>query len=227
MTTIGILLFPEFQLLDVAGPIEVFAATQGLESVLVAATRDRLAPVGWPQIEFAPEADFAGAPHLDVLFVPGGIGVRHAIADAATRAFLADRAPGATYVTSVCTGALVLGAAGLLQGYKAATHWCYMDLLPLLGAIPVDERIVRDRNRITSGGVTAGIDFGLELAAELCGEREAQRAQLYLQYAPQPPFSAGHPSGAPRDVVENLREGSRENHEARERLLREVLLESR
>ncbi len=227
MTTIGVLLFPEFQLLDVAGPIEVFAATQGLEPMLVAATRDRLSPAGWPHVGFDPETDFANAPHLDVLFVPGGIGVRHAIADAATRAFLAERAPDATYVTSVCTGALVLGAAGLLQGYKAATHWRYMDLLPMLGAIPVDERIVRDRNRITSGGVTAGIDFGLELAAELCGPREAQSAQLYLQYAPEPPFSAGHPSGAPRDVVEAMRASSQDSYDARERLLRDVLLESR
>ncbi len=225
---IGVLLFPEFQLLDVAGPLEMFAAADGLQSLLVAATRDPLTPAKWPQVAFVPEADFTSAPHLDVLFVPGGIGVRHAIGDAATRDFLARRAGDAAYVTSVCTGALVLGAAGLLRGYRAATHWRYMDLLPMFGAAPADERIVRDRNRITSGGVTAGIDFGLELVAELRGIREAEKAQLALQYAPAPPFSAGHPSGAPRDVVDEVRADTQATHEARERLIREVLaLESR
>jgi len=227
MKTIGVLLFPEFQLLDVAGPLEVFGTTDGLQPLLIAATRERISPDHWPQLSFIPDADFASAPKLDVLFVPGGIGVRHAIADAETRRFLVQRAADAAYITSVCTGALVLGAAGLLQGYKAATHWRYMDLLPLLGAVPVDERIVRDRNRITSGGVTAGIDFGLELAAELCGVREAEKAQLYLQYAPAPPFSAGHPGQAPGDIVNELRARSQENYDARERLLREVVLEPR
>lgn len=221
--TIGVLLFPEFQLLDVAGPLEVFGATAGLEPLLVAATRDAISPDKWSGIDFVPDSDFANAPKLDVLFVPGGIGVRHAIADAATRAFLAVRAAEAAYVTSVCTGALLLGAAGLLRGYKAATHWRYMDLLPILGAIPVDERIVRDRNRITSGGVTAGIDFGLELAAELKGRAAAETAQLYMQYAPAPPFSAGHPSEAPPEIVEALRARTHANYEARERLLREVV----
>jgi len=217
------LLFPEFQLLDVAGPLEVFGAAEGLAPLLVAATRERVSPDRWVGIDFLPDTDFANAPKLDVLFVPGGIGVRHAIGDPTTLRFLAERAVDASYITSVCTGALVLGAAGLLRGYKAATHWRYMDLLPMLGAVPVDERIVRDRNRITSGGVTAGIDFGLSLAAELRGVDAAQKAQLYLQYAPAPPFAAGHPSEAPPGIVEELRARTQANYEARERLLREAV----
>jgi cyclohexyl-isocyanide hydratase len=119
--------------------------------------------------------------------------------------FLRAHGERARYVTSVCTGALLLGAAGLLRGYRAATHWAYMDLLPSVGAIPVHERVVVDRNRITAGGVTAGIDFALRVMAEIAGADRAERAQLMLEYDPAPPFRCGHPSVAPPSLVEQAR----------------------
>jgi cyclohexyl-isocyanide hydratase len=125
--------------------------------------------------------------------------------DSAVLAFLRDRAPAAQWITSVCTGALVLGAAGLLRGYRAATHWSAMDILPVLGAEPVDERVVIDRNRITGGGVTAGIDFGLTVVGRLFGDDMAQLIQLGQEYNPQPPFNAGSPRTAPAAVVERYR----------------------
>ncbi|HTX55649.1 MAG TPA: DJ-1/PfpI family protein [Candidatus Acidoferrales bacterium] len=222
-TTIGMLLFDDFQLLDVAGPLEVFGATEVAQPILIARSNDPVAASHWNGVAFTPDADFESAPALDVLFVPGGKGISRAVEDPATLAFLAERAPRARYITSVCTGALLLGAAGLLHGYRAATHWLYMDLLPLVGAQPVDERIVRDRNRITSGGVTAGIDFGLALIAELGGDLAAQEAQLYLQYAPAPPFDAGEPRSAPAALVEALRARWQPNHEARAQVLRKAM----
>jgi len=225
-TSIGMLIFPDFQLLDVTGPLDMFTRTKGLCPVLVGATSDPIAPEGVSGIAFTPHTDFAGAPPLDVLFVPGGQGIAKAISDPPTLSFLRSQASSATYITSVCTGALVLGAAGLLDGYRAATHWRYMDLLPLVGAEPVDERVVRDRNRITSGGVTAGIDFGLVLVAEIMGKAAAEAAQLSMQYAPAPPFRAGHPSTAPQQVVEELRKRTHLLHESREMLLRKSALRS-
>jgi len=225
-TSIGMLIFPEFQLLDVAGPLEVFASAEGLRPVLVGTTCDPVSAVGFNGIAFTPDTDFAGAPPLDVLFVPGGLGIAHAISDPSTLSFLRARALTATYITSVCTGALVLGAAGLLQGYRAVTHWRYMDLLPLVGAKPVDERVVRDRNRITSGGVTAGIDFGLVLVAEIMGRGAAEATQLSMQYAPAPPFEAGHPSTAPQQIVEEVWKRTHLLYESREMLLRKSALPS-
>jgi cyclohexyl-isocyanide hydratase len=191
-----------------------------LRAELVAAGKAPLSPASLPQLRFTPSYDFDDAPHLDVLFVPGGDGIGQAIGDERTLRFLAERGPAARYVTSVCTGALLLGAAGLLEGYRAATHWRYMDLLELVGAVPVDERVVRDGNRITSGGVTAGIDFGLVLAAELVGDDAAQTTQLWLQYAPEPPFSAGHPGSAPRAIVDAAHAATSGRHAVRQSLLR-------
>ncbi len=225
-TSIGMLIFPEFQLLDVAGPLDMFASTECLRPVLVGATCDPIAADGLSGVAFTPDTNFARSPPLDVLFVPGGSGIAHAISDPPTLSFLRSHALTATYITSVCTGALVLGAAGLLHGYRAATHWRYMDLLPLVGAEPVDERVVRDRNRITSGGVTAGIDFGLVLVAEIMGRAAAEAAQLSMQYAPAPPFQAGHPTTAPQPIVEELRKRTGLLHESREKLLRKSALPS-
>ncbi|NUK01377.1 DJ-1/PfpI family protein [Streptomyces lunaelactis] len=141
---------------------------------------------------------------LDVLFVPGGTGQTKAVLNQKALHFLTDRGAQAKYVTSVCTGALVLGAAGLLNGYRAGTHWSVRDLLPLVGATPVNERVVIDGNRITGGGITAGIDFGLTLLAKLVDEEAAQTSQLAMEYAPEPPFDAGLPEQAPPAVVERL-----------------------
>jgi cyclohexyl-isocyanide hydratase len=223
--SIGIVIFPEFQLLDVAGPLELFGASDGVQPLLIAARRDPVSPVLWQHHTITPEFDFTSAPHLDVLFVPGGPGIRHAIACSETRAFLRERSQKATYITSVCTGALVLGAAGLLVGYRAATHWLYMPLLEMCGAIPVDGRVVKDRNRITSGGVTAGIDFGLHLIAALTNQREAEKAQLRLQYAPAPPFQSGEPHKASDTVALELRNEASQRFREREQLLANILAE--
>jgi cyclohexyl-isocyanide hydratase len=218
--TIGMLVFPGMQLLDFAGPLDVFDATPGFRPLLVGSGAEPFALRGGMRI--APEAGFDDAPHLDVLFVPGGTGIRGAIENSETLRFLAERGAAASYVTSVCTGSLVLGAAGLLRGYRAATHWRFLDLLALVGAEPVAERIVHDRNRITGGGVTAGIDFALALVAELRGEGLAQRMQLALEYDPRPPFQAGNPATAPAPVVKDVRAVTQRLYDEREALLRSL-----
>ena len=152
-----------------------------------------------------PTTTLSDCPPLDVLLVPGGPGTAELIADAAVVDWVAGQGRAARYVTAVCTGSLVLGAAGLLDGYDATTHWAYTGLLPLFGARPVRRRVVVDRNRITSGGVTAGIDFGLRLVAELAGEATAQAIQLGLEYDPEPPFRCGHPDVAPAALVARVR----------------------
>ena len=153
-----------------------------------------------------PTTSFAECPQLDVICVPGGGGQVALMGDEETLAFLRKQAAGARYVTSVCTGSLVLGAAGLLKGYKSACHWSSREYLPAFGAIPVAERVVRDRNRLSGGGVTAGIDFGLTMAAELAGEEVAKTIQLALEYDPQPPFDSGSPEKAGPAVVTKLKE---------------------
>jgi cyclohexyl-isocyanide hydratase len=151
-----------------------------------------------------PTHTFATCPTLDLICVPGGFGVVGAIGDRETLEFVRRQASAAKYVTSVCTGAFVLGAAGLLKGRRATTHWAYTDLLPLVGASYEKERIVRDGNVITAGGVTSGIDFGLSIAAELAGDAVAQGIQLGIEYDPAPPFNAGHPDRAPAAVKASL-----------------------
>ncbi|SAL41662.1 DJ-1/PfpI family protein [Caballeronia cordobensis] len=200
---IGLLLFPRVQQLDMTGPYDVFAHLPDTRVHLVAKTREPLKSSAG--MILTPDASFDDCPALDVLCVPGGAGVGDLMEDEATLAFLREQAKGARYVTSVCTGSLVLGAAGLLHGKRATTHWAYHALLAKLGAIPVHERVVRDGNLFTGGGITAGIDFALTLAAELVGEQEAQAVQLQMEYAPAPPFDAGDPNSAPVDVVEDVR----------------------
>ena len=148
-------------------------------------------------VALMPTATFTDAPaELDVLFVPGGFGTVDAMKDAEITSFLADRGRDARYVTSVCSGSLILGMAGLLDGYRAATHWATYDILDALGIEGSHERVVADRNRFTGGGVTAGIDFGLTLLAELRGEEVAKVTQLMMEYDPAPPFAAGSPDTA-------------------------------
>jgi len=150
-----------------------------------------------------------------VLFVPGGYGQWTLQTDETVLAFLRDQGRTARYVTSVCTGALVLGAAGLLAGYDATTHWAYVDLLAAFGARAVAERVVVDRNRITGGGVTAGIDVALQIAAEVAGRAVAEQIQLQLEYHPHPPFQAGHPDVAPPELVARAREAVAGRHAQR------------
>jgi cyclohexyl-isocyanide hydratase len=169
--------------------------------------KDRAPVVSDLGVSYVADHDFDSCPKdLDILFVPGGLkGTIPAMQDAAVLAFLADRGSRARYVTSVCTGSLLLGAAGLLKGYKATSYWMVRDLLPLFGAELATGRVVIDRNRITGGGATAGLDFGLTLAAVLRGEDHAKMLQLAVEYDPQPPFDAGSPEGAPAGMAEKIR----------------------
>ena len=148
-----------------------------------------------------PTTTFKDCPQLDLICVPGGAGQAVLMSDEETLGFLRKQAEHAKYVTSVCTGSLVLGAAGLLKGYKSACHWMYRDFLPAFGATPVNARVVKDRNRFSGGGVTAGIDFALTVVADIWGDEAAKMIQLYLEYNPQPPFNAGSPEGAGPDLV--------------------------
>ena len=148
-----------------------------------------------------PTVSFADCPQLDVICVPGGFGTNDMINDEEMLAFLRRQAAGAKYITSVCTGSLVLGAAGLLQGYRATTHWTAMDFLSAFGAIPTKTRVCVDRNRVTGGGVTAGIDFALTLVSLLVDRRTAEAIQLGLEYNPAPPFNAGSPETAPPEIL--------------------------
>jgi len=200
---IGFLLFPNLTQLDLTGPAQVLSRVPGARTHLVWKTLDAVpTDVGF---SINPSTTFDACPQLDVLCVPGGFGIEALLEDRETLDFLRRQGQQARYVTSVCNGALVLGAAGLLQGYRSACHWMWLPLLARFGAEPVAERIVRDRNRISGGGVTAGIDFGFALAAELAGEEAAKTIQLALEYDPQPPFNAGSPQGAGPEIVARLR----------------------
>ena len=202
---IAMVLYPGLTILDFVGPLFAFSLMQGAQIHLVAPT---MAPVlGDGHLALMPTHTYDQVPaDLDLLFVPGaGPGTVAAMKDHKLLAFLADRGSRAKYVTSVCTGSLVLGAAGLLKGYRATSHWVVRDtVLPLVGATPVNERYVKDRNRITGGGVTSGIDFGLHLVAEFRGEAEARFIQLMGEYDPKPPFASGSPATATPQTVADV-----------------------
>ncbi|MBM4186065.1 MAG: DJ-1/PfpI family protein [Gemmatimonadetes bacterium] len=202
-TVIGMVMFPNFTHLDLTGPFEVFGRIPQARVFAVAAAQEVVASD--TGLNVVPDLSFEDAPPFDVICVPGGPGVNQMLEDEEFLAFLSEQGRQARFVTSVCSGALLLGAAGLLRGYRAATHWLSMDLLPCFGAVPVAERVVVDRNRITGGGVTAGIDFGLTVAAMLAGEDTAKRIQLMLEYNPAPPFSAGSPETADPHIVQQVR----------------------
>ncbi|WP_336489187.1 DJ-1/PfpI family protein [Methylobacterium nigriterrae] len=217
---IGFLLFPDVQQLDLTGPYEVFASLPGTRLHLAA---ERPGPViASTGLTLAPTVTFADCPALDVLCVPGGRGVDALLTHAPTLAFVRAQAAQARLVTSVCTGALVLGAAGLLRGRRATTHWGVHDLLPAFGAIPTQGRLVRDGNLVTGGGVTAGIDFALALAVELVGPVEAEAAGLALEYAPAPPFGSGRPEHASAPVLAAARARLAPGRRAREAILAEI-----
>ncbi len=209
--TIAMLAYPGMFPLDLVGPLTVFEALLNRDIHIVWKNRNvvRAEKPEHPNlVPIHPTTTFAECPKdLDVLFVPGGVpGTLTMMDDPEVLAFLRDRGQRAKYVTSVCTGSLILGAAGLLDGYKAASYWATVDSLKHFGAIPTRERVVTDRNRITGGGVTAGIDFGLQLVAKLRNETYAQAVQLYLEYDPAPPFNAGSPATAPKVVTEFMSE---------------------
>jgi len=196
MFNVGFVIFPEVTQLDFTGPLQVLSGLPQSATHIVAKSMSpvvsdcRLGPV--------PTHTFANCPPLDLICIPGGSeGVAGILNDLETIAFVRQQARSAKYVTSVCTGAFVLGVAGLLKGRRAATHWAYTDLLPLVGAKHEKARVVKDGNVITAGGVTSGIDFGLTVIAEIAGETTARRIQMGMEYDPAPPFDSGHPDKAP------------------------------
>jgi cyclohexyl-isocyanide hydratase len=211
---IGLLLFPDITQLDMTGPYEVFIKFPDVKVHLIWKTREAVTAGGGMQI--MPTMTFAECPQLDLICVPGGAGMNALLNDAETLDFIRAQAKGARYVTSVCTGALVLGAAGLLKGKRAATHWMSREMLGAFGAIPVAERVVVDGNVITGGGVTAGIDFALRVAAEAFGPELAKAIQLGIEYDPHPPFDSGSPARADPALVAKVRAGAAQRQSERQ-----------
>lgn len=202
-TTIVFLLFPGITQLDFTAPAQALSRMPGATLVGAAANLDPI--VTDSGFSILPTHDFASAPQADILCVPGGHGVVDALGDQATIAFIARQAAGAGWVTSVCTGAFLLGRAGLLAGKRATTHWGYTHLLPRVGAEPVKARVVEHGNIVTSGGVTSGLDFALTLIARLKGDAVAQAIQLAIEYDPAPPFAGGHPDRTPAAITAGLK----------------------
>jgi len=217
---IGFVVFPRVQQLDLTGPYEVFASWPKARVHLIGKSRESV--TSSTGLTLTPTTTFADCPPLDVICVPGGVGVNALMRDEAALAFLKAQAKGARFTTSVCTGALALGAAGLLRGKRATTHWASLDLLAAFGAVPVKARVVRDGAVVTGGGVTAGIDFALTLIAELAGRDVAEIIQLNLEYAPEPPFVAGSPETARPEIVARVRAMSADARAERERLADEA-----
>ena len=214
---VGILVFPKVQQLDLTGPFEVFASVPEAEVRLIWKRVERIDTA--TGLVLMPDLTFAECPQFDVLCVPGGVGVNPLMEDEEVLEFLRRQAEGARYVTSICTGSMVLAAAGLLAGRRATTHWASHDFLARLGAIPVQARVVTDGKFTTGGGVTAGIDMALAVVSELFGREAAEAVQLNLEYAPEPPFTSGRPETAPVEVVAMVRERGRASRAAREAIV--------
>jgi cyclohexyl-isocyanide hydratase len=201
---IGLVIFPKVTQLDFTGPVQVFSSLPDAKIHLI---WKRIEPVASDSVlTLTPTITFADCPQLDVICVPGGLGTDDMINDHEVLDFLRKQAARAKYITSVCSGSLVLGAAGLLRGYKAATHWAAMDFLAEFGATPTKSRVCVDRNRVTGGGVTAGIDFALTLVSMLVDRQTAEAIQLRLEYNPAPPFNAGSPDTAPPEILAAIKE---------------------
>jgi cyclohexyl-isocyanide hydratase len=196
---IGGIIFPDMDQCDFTGPFEALARVPN--SSFMTLWKDKEPVRDLAGMQLLADTTFEEAPQLDVLLVPGGHGQEALMHDETVLSFIRNQAAGARYVYSVCTGALLCGAAGLLHGKRATTHWTAMEILPLYGAIPSDERVVLDGQYISAGGVTSGIDGSLILVSLLRGETVAQELQLYMAYDPQPPFQAGSPETAPADIV--------------------------
>jgi cyclohexyl-isocyanide hydratase len=217
---IGALMFEGMDQIDLTGPFEALSRVPN-------STYQTYAKTGAPVrdlngLRLIPDATLAAAPRLDVLHVPGGSGQEALMEDQEVLAWIQKQAAGSRYILSVCTGALLCGAAGLLKGRRATTHWSSLHLLPLFGAIPVNERVVVDANYFFAAGVTAGIDGALRLAAELRGDVVAQAIQLDMVYAPEPPFDSGTPERAPPAILEHARRSYREITARREETARRI-----
>ncbi len=215
---VAMLLYPRLTQLDLTGPFEVFARFRELELHLVWKTVDPVKDGNG--LAILPSTTFADCPQADILFVPGGPGQGALMEDEETLAFLRRQASSARYVTSVCTGSLVLAAAGLLKGHRATCHWLSLPQLALFGVEPVAERVVRDRNRVTGAGVTSGIDFALSLMADIFGEERARKVQLQMEYDPQPPFPGGSPASALPELIAAVTQDAAKFQNAREEIAR-------
>jgi cyclohexyl-isocyanide hydratase len=202
---IGFVIFPNLTQLDFTGPLQVLNRLPNATTHIVAKTLDPVpSDCG---LSLVPTITFRDCPQLDMICVPGGFGVVKAMTDRETVDFVKRQAAAARYVTSVCTGAFVLGMAGVLNGRRATTHWAYTDLLPRVGATFEKARVVWDGNVVTAGGVTSGIDFALQISAAIAGDDVAQSIQLSIEYDPAPPFGAGHPDRAPAAIRQRAVDG--------------------
>ncbi len=215
-------LYPRITQLDFTGPYEVFARLPGARSILASTTGDPIEADGG--ITFGRIVRLAAIERCALLCVPGGFGTIDAMEDAEYLAQIRRLAASAQYVTSVCTGSLLLGAAGLLRGKRAACHWAWRDLLAIFGAIPDPSRVVREGSVITGGGVTAGIDMALTVVGEIAGVDFAERVQLGMEYAPAPPFNSGRPENARPEIATAVRERLTATWEAREAAARRAAL---
>ena len=201
---IGSLLFEGIDQIDLTGPFEVLSRIPNSTYRIYGKTAEPVRDL--KGLRLTPDAALADAPQLDVLHVPGGFGQEALMEDVEVLDWIRQQAAGARNIFSVCTGALLFGAAGLLKGKRATTHWASFHLLPFFGAIPVNERVVIDGNWVFAAGVTAGIDGALSLASILRGDEVAQSIQLYMAYAPEPPFNSGTPETAPAAVLDQTRQ---------------------
>ncbi|MDR3175543.1 MAG: DJ-1/PfpI family protein [Desulfovibrio sp.] len=217
---IGFLLFPEFLQLDFTGPYAVLAAGPGAEVHLIG--KDVAPVLSSDNLLFTPKVRMDACPQLNVLCVPGGQGIQALLSDGDTLAFIRRQAENCLYLCSVCTGALVLGAAGLLCGYKVTTHWQSLEFLADFGAEAQHQRVVVDRNRISAAGVSAGIDMALTLAGMLWGVAAAQEIQLGMEYAPTPPYTSGSPNTAPPSVLAAVKSRTAARQEARREAVRQA-----
>jgi cyclohexyl-isocyanide hydratase len=217
---VGFLCYPRLTQLDMTGPYEVLVRMPYTKVHVL--WKDRIPVSTEDGLQIVANCSLADAPKLDVIVVPGGLGQQDLMEDQQVLGFLRTQAESARYVVSVCTGSLLLGAAGLLTGYRATCHWMYLHLLELLGAIPTAERVVVDRNRITGAGVSAGIDCALQLVALLRGQEAAQAIQLQIEYDPRPPFDCGSPRKAPDWLVSRLKESARSSITARREVVNRI-----
>ncbi len=211
---IGMLLFPDLTHLDLTGPHEVFSRMPNSQIFLLAESK---IPVRSEKgLTILPDLSLEECPDLDLLFIPGGVGVNRLMENQSVLTWIRKKNENLRYITSVCTGSLVLAAAGLLSGYKATTHWLSLPVLSLFPDIEIStERVVFDRNRITGGGITAGIDFALRVVSEIRGKQIAEEIQLMLEYNPEPPFQSGHPSTSPPELVQQIREARKNGQDLR------------
>ncbi|TGK40423.1 DJ-1/PfpI family protein [Leptospira andrefontaineae] len=219
---IGLLIFPDLTPLDFVGPYEVFSRMKNSKVHVIAETKD---PIPSERgLSILPDRTLDENLDLELVLVPGGLGVNRLMENEKILNWLREKSKTSRYISSVCTGSLVLAAAGLLNGYKATTHWLSLDVLKLFPEIDVKEdRVVIDRDRITGGGVTAGIDFALQVVAEIQGQKAAEEIQLMIEYNPEPPFLSGHPKTANPDLVSETRNSRRKAQEIRKEIAKEAI----